>query len=115
MTCSWQIGVRSMVWWNERKRGIRLGALRHMLGFSVSCIACGHSARIRRPTVLRLWGERTFSRDVARDLRCSRCGQAKACIHVIVDTRTHDTQKADPDGGWADGPRYPEVDRPPLD
>lgn len=104
-----------MVWWNDRKRGVRLGRMRHSLGFFISCTACGHSARIRRLTALRLWGERTFSRDVARDLRCSRCGQAKACIHVITDTRVREARAGDPDGGWRDAPAYPEIDPPPPD
>src|SRR5262245_54431965 len=102
----------AMVWWNDRHRGIRMG---HdiSLGLSVSCTRCQHVARIRLDVALRLWGERTFARDIARDLRCSNCGVRQACVHTISDSRPPDMINDDPDGGFLLGPNYPIVD-PPL-
>jgi hypothetical protein len=99
-----------VVWWNDKRRGVRLGTMRHAMGLAIHCTACGHSSRIRRRVSLRLWGERTRARDVARDLRCTRCGEAKACVQVMTDTRIHERRTEDPDGGWPIGP---EVDPPP--
>jgi hypothetical protein len=107
--CSGQAFAR-VVWWNDRRRGVRLGAMGRILGLSVQCTVCGHRARIRRAVALRLWGVRTFSRDVARDLRCRRCGASKACVQTITDTRPSESIRRDPEGGWNVGPRYPEVD-----
>ena len=68
-----------MVWFNDRERGVRLGGDTG-LGLSISCTRCGRIARIRLDVALRLWGERTFARDIARDLRCSSAGLAlRAC------------------------------------
>lgn len=104
--------VRAMVWWNDRERGIRLGAST-TLGLSVSCTNCQHVARIRLDVALRLWGERTFARDIAKDLRCSRCGLRAACVHVLSDSRPPHAIADDPGGGFLLGPNYPCVD-PPL-
>lgn len=101
-----------MVWWNDRERGVRLGGTT-TLGLSVSCTNCQHIARIRLDVALRLWGERSFARDVARDLRCSRCGKRAACVHVISDSRPPHAIKDDPGGGFLLGPDYPRVN-PPL-
>ena len=101
-----------MVWWNDRERGVRPGGDTG-LGLSVSCTKCHHIARIRLDVALRLWGERTFARDIARDLRCSKCGARQACVNVISDIRPPHAIEDDPGGGFDDGPRYPIVD-PPL-
>ena len=101
-----------MVWWNSKERGVRLGG-DTSLGLSVSCTKCGRVARIRLDVALRLWGERSFARDIARDLRCSKCGARQACVHVISDSRPPHAIADDPSGGFDQGPPYPIVD-PPL-
>jgi hypothetical protein len=75
-----------MVWWNSKERGVRLGG-DTSLGLSVSCTKCNHVACIRLDVALRLWGERTCARDIARDLRCTKCGARQACVQVISDVR----------------------------
>lgn len=101
-----------MVWYNSKERGVRLGS--HAgLGLSISCTKCSRIARVRIDTALRLWGERAFARDIARDLRCSACGARAACIHVIAETRPAWVIAKDPGGGFLIGPDYPRVD-PPL-
>ena len=101
-----------MVWYNEKVAGARLGSSTP-LGLSVSCTKCTHIARIRLDVALRLWGERTQARDIARDLRCSSCGARAASVHVISEIRPSWIQADDPGGGFEDGPAYPRVD-PPL-
>lgn len=103
---------REMVWYNSKERGVRLGDDTTM-GLSVSCTKCHHVARIRLDTALRLWGERTRAREIARDLRCSRCGQCAASVHVISDVRPPWAIAEDPGGGFNLGPAYPVVE-PPL-
>jgi putative SOS response-associated peptidase YedK len=104
--------AQAMVWYNDKLRGIRLG---HdtSLGLSVSCTKCSRTTYIRLDVALRLWGERTHARDVARDLRCGQCGARAASIQVISDTRTPSHIAEDPGGGFNLGPIYPTVD-PPL-
>jgi hypothetical protein len=101
-----------MVWFNSSECGIRLG-LTTCLGISVSCTRCHHAANIRLDVALRLWGERTFARDIARDLRCSICGANAASTQVISDTRPPELVRMDPGGGFQQGCNYPLVD-PPL-
>jgi hypothetical protein len=101
-----------MVWFNDRQRGIRLGS-GTSLGLSVSCTRCHYSARIRLDVALRLWGERTFARDIARDLRCTACGACAACIQIISDSRPPHLIADDPGGGFDQGPNYALVDPPP--
>lgn len=101
-----------MVWWNSKQRGVRLGS-DTSLGLSVGCTKCHHSAKIRLDVALRLWGERGFARDIARDLRCSKCGARQACVQVISDSRPPHAIEEDPGGGFCLGPNYPIVD-PPL-
>ena len=101
-----------MVWYNDKEKGVRLG---HdtSLGLSISCTKCHHIARIRLDVALRLWGERTHARDIARDLRCSKCNARRACVHVISDSRPSWLIKQDPGGGFSLGPSYLIVN-PPL-
>jgi hypothetical protein len=98
-----------MVWWNSRERGVRLGA-DTSLGLSVTCTKCTRIARIRLDVALRLWSERSFARDIARDLRCSKCGARQACVHVIADSRTPHAIALNPAAGFSIGPDYPIVD-----
>lgn len=100
-----------MVWYNDKERGARLGWTT-TLGLFISCAKCNHSARIRLDTALRLWGERAFARDIARDLRCSRCRACAASMHVISDTRPSWKIEEDPGGGFGLGPRWPIVETP---
>lgn len=100
-----------MVWYNAKERGGRLGWTT-TLGLFISCTKCTHGARMRLDTALRLWGERGLSRDIARDLRCSKCGARAASTHVIADSRPPWKIAEDPGGGFAEGPSWPIVDAP---
>lgn len=100
-----------MVWFNGKERGVRLG-LQTGLGLSISCTRCHRVARLRLDAALRLWGDRTFARDIARDLRCSTCGARAACVHVISDSRPACVIAEDPGGGFLLGPDYPIVEPP---
>jgi hypothetical protein len=102
-----------VVWYNDKQRGIRLGE-DTSLGLSISCTKCHHIARIRLDVALRLWGERTYSRDIARDLRCSKCKARAACVQVISDSRPGWVVDTDPGGGFSIGPAYPIVNPPPA-
>ena len=101
-----------MVWYNSKHAGIRLGD-DTSLGLSVSCTKCTHTARIRLDVALRLWGERTRAREIARDLRCSRCRAHAASVQVISDVRPPWQVQEDPGGGFNIGPSYPIVRPPP--
>ena len=100
-----------MVWCNDKERGGRLGWTT-TLGLFISCTRCNHSAQIRLDTALRLWGERGFARDIARDLRCSRCRARAAATQFISDTRPQWMIKEDPGGGFSIGPNWPIVEAP---
>lgn len=94
-----------MVYAHGPDPGVRLGDL-HGIGLSTDCAECHHSARMR----LALWGTRTRLREVARDLRCGRCGGRKVGVQGILDTRLPEARAADPDGAWKAGPNFPEID-----
>lgn len=100
-----------MAWHNDKERGVRLGWTT-TLGLFVSCTRCSHGARIRLDTALRLWGERAFMRDIARDLRCTRCGARAACANLIADPRPSWKIDEDPGGGFALGPTWAVVATP---
>jgi putative SOS response-associated peptidase YedK len=101
-----------MVWYDDKQRGVRLGHDTSM-GLSVSCTRCHHVGRIRLDVALRLWGERAHARDIARDLKCSRCNARAACVQVVSDVRPPWVIAEDPGGGFTLGPDYLIVD-PPL-
>ncbi len=52
-------------------------------------------------------------RDIARDLRCSRCGASAACANLIADPRPSWRIEKDPGAGFEGGPNWPVV-APPL-
>ena len=101
-----------MVHFNEATPGVRLGQVAQ-LGLSIFCTRCQNTARVRLSVALRLWGERSHLRDIAKDLRCSRCGAAAACVMTIADTRPYEVIQLDRSNGFDGGPPYPEVNPPP--
>ena len=102
-----------MVWFDAKERGMRLGSCT-TLGMFISCTKCNHSARMRLDTALRLWGERAFARDIARDLRCIRCGARAASTQTISDVRPPWAIREDPGGGFLLGPKWPIIEVAPA-
>jgi hypothetical protein len=65
---------------------------------------CGHRAVLSHSSALKLWPPTTRYRDVARTLRCSRCGVLGGC--ELHGTSSHDASASRPWGPFSD---YPEV------
>jgi hypothetical protein len=98
-----------MVAWNGKVRGIMLAEGHHPLGYSVWCEACGRGARVRYAVAIAIWGPRAYMRDVARSLRCTRCGAARAVVQTISDPRPRHSLDT---SYWGPSPDWPEIEAP---
>lgn len=72
----------TVVDWDDKERGIRVGDGSPNKGLILGCCSCAHY-------VCRTWGELSpfsvahlFARDLARRLRCSHCGERKGYVRV---------------------------------
>jgi hypothetical protein len=70
-----------MVDWDSNERGIRIGDSRSR-GLILSCYGCQHSVRVEQGEAVRVFGGLTFVGDLARALRCSKCGARKGSVMV---------------------------------
>lgn len=76
-----------MVAWNSREAGVRLDESTGVAAFSCWCTACGTWGRdLPLGEALARCGPAIRARDLARRLRCVRCGARQAEIRVITDT-----------------------------
>jgi hypothetical protein len=98
-----------MVAWNERVPACRLGDGDAPHGYCLSCLACGRAVLVRHTVAIELWGAAATARDVARSLRCSRCGARRGHLQVVVDTRQPANVEAN---NYWNGSRLPELSPP---
>lgn len=76
-----------MVDWDSKERGIALmDGMTAPYGLYLSCGACKHSVLMVWADVLKRWPLGTYSRDMARSLKCSQCGERQGCIMVAART-----------------------------
>lgn len=95
-----------MVSWNDKVAGAKLTGDEPLLGLYLGCLACQHTARVRMSEVPKIWPIGTTARDIARSLKCVRCGERRGYVQVISDARPAGAPR---NGYWGPGPAYPEV------
>ena len=97
-----------MVSWNSQERGARIGDSPGLLGLYIACEACHHTARIRQAKAVETWGAGARAGDIARRLKCTKCGAKRGNITAISDSRPHGSPR-DPDDYWGPSPPWPEL------
>ena len=92
-------GDATMIYWNDKERGYPIGLESGTKGIWISCTACKHSDKWLWGRVSQTWRAGTYTRDLTRSLKCSRCGAKEACVMA-----------------WAWGPleNPPDANRPDL-
>lgn len=75
-----------MVTGNDKERGVPLSNDFPPHGLDLSCMACRHSVLLIWADVLKRWPLGAYSRDMARSLKCSKCGAREGCIMVSAHT-----------------------------
>lgn len=73
--------------YDSKERGFPISADNRAEGLFLGCLACRRIVCMRWADVLKTWGVGTYTRDIARSLKCSGCGARKGYIHVWVDSR----------------------------
>lgn len=73
--------------WNSKERGYQIGTEHGTEGLYLSCLACKRTVRMRWVDVIATWGVDAWTRDIARSLKCSACGERKGSIMAWVDSR----------------------------
>lgn len=83
--------------WDSKERGYAITENEQTDGLYLGCGVCSHSVRMRWADVLATWGAGTFTRDIARSLKCSACGERRGYIMAWADSRPRWARDA-PDG-----------------
>jgi C4-type Zn-finger protein len=83
--------------WDDKDRGFPIDDKHQVEGIYLTCLACGHTVRMRWPDVLKTWGVGTYTRDIARSLRCTECGERKGNIMTYSDSRPRHSRDRIPD------------------
>lgn len=76
-----------MVDWNSKERGYQIEAESGTEGLYLSCLACRRTVRMRWRDVVATWGAGAWTRDIARSLKCSQCGERQGSLMAWVDSR----------------------------
>lgn len=69
-----------MVDWDDRERGMRVGDGSPNKGLVFGCTVCRRYVGRRWPELAPLSIAHLYARDLARRLRCSRCGERKGYV-----------------------------------
>lgn len=80
-------GARAVVDWNSKERGYQIGTEHGTEGCYLSCLACKRTVRMRWDDIVKTWGVGVWTRDIARSLKCSQCGERQGSLMVWVDSR----------------------------
>lgn len=75
-----------MVDWDSRERGIPIGAS-EVRGWLLGCSVCRRWITIELADAVRRFGPETYTRDLARRLRCNECGERKGYVMAWSETR----------------------------
>ncbi len=76
-----------MMDFDSRERGYPIEATSGVEGIYLYCRACKHTVRMRWADVVATWAVGTYTRDIARSLKCSKCGARQGSIQSWVDSR----------------------------
>lgn len=92
-----------MVEWDSKERGFAISEESGTEGLYLACGACRHTVRMRWVDVVKTWRVGTYTREIARSLRCSICGERQGYIMAWVDSRPKDCR------GGSDSSSYPII------
>lgn len=73
--------------WNTKERGYQIGPPYGTEGCYLSCLACKRTVRMRWADIEKTWGVGAWTRDIARSLKCSQCGECQGSLMAWVDSR----------------------------
>ncbi len=73
--------------YNSKEQGYRITETNGVLGLYLSCLACKHTVVMLWADVVKTWGIGTWTRDIARSLTCTACGERKGSIMAWSDHR----------------------------
>lgn len=73
--------------YSSKERGFQITATSGVSGLYLSCLACKHTVVMLWDDVVKTWGVGTWTRDIARSLKCSNCGERKGSIMAWSDSR----------------------------
>jgi hypothetical protein len=81
-----------MVSWNSKERGVKIGASQGMRGLILGCEPCHRWIRVEMADAIARFGSQSYSRDLARRLKCEKCGQRKG--YVMAWAMTADAERS---------------------
>jgi hypothetical protein len=73
--------------YDSKERGYPIPQTNGILGLYLSCRACKHTVVMLWADVVKTWGVGTWTRDIARSLKCTVCGERKGSIMAWSDSR----------------------------
>ena len=73
--------------YDSKERGYRITETDGVLGLYLSCLACRRTVVMVWADVVNTWGVGTWTRDIARSLKCTACGQRRGSIMAWSDSR----------------------------
>lgn len=76
-----------MVDWDSKERGVPIGASQGLRGYILGCNLCHRWIHVEWAEAMRRFGPDTYSRDLARRLRCKQCGQRKGYVMAWADSQ----------------------------
>lgn len=84
--------------WDDKECGYPIDGNEQVEGIYLMCLACSHTVGMRWPDVVKTWGVGTYTRDIARSLKCLDCGERKGSIMTWSASRPRHTRDSVPDG-----------------
>jgi hypothetical protein len=78
-----------MVDWDSKERGVRLSDNPGMHGIYIGCTPCVRSVALEMAEAHRLFGAEAHTRDIARRLRCTECGQRRGYVMMWATSTPH--------------------------
>jgi hypothetical protein len=82
--------------YDSKERGYRIDESDGVFGLYLSCCACKHTVVMVWADVVRTWGVGTWTRDIARSLKCTACGARKGSIMAWADSRPSSQRRDEP-------------------
>ena len=82
-----RVGLEPILDYDSKERGYQITEATGILGLYLSCNACKHTVAMLWADVVKTWGVGTWTRDIARSLKCSVCGARRGSIMAWSDHR----------------------------
>lgn len=73
--------------YDSKEPGYQITETNGVLGLYLSCLACKRTLVMLWADVVKTWGVGTWTRDIARSLKCTSCGEQKGSIMAWSDYR----------------------------